>query len=60
MDQPCKVAKPARGQLNREIKFLHLFGYITGIFFIWGLLYRHTCVTTVVYVYVVCMYGHHI
>ena len=20
MDQPCKVAKPARGQLNREIK----------------------------------------
>ena len=56
MDQPRKVAKPARGQLNREIKCLcrcirgkyiylhcclHLFVYVPGIFFIWG--HVHSC-----------------
>ena len=52
MDQPRKVAKPARGQLNRCIRGRYiyictgtvlLFGflYIPGIFFIWG--HVHSC-----------------
>ena len=40
MDQPCKVAKPARGQLNREIKcrcrcirgkYIYMYWYGTAV-----------------------------
>ena len=40
MDQPCKVAKPARDQLNREMKcpcrcirgkYLHMYWYSTAV-----------------------------
>ena len=58
MDQPREDAKPARGQLNREIKcpyrcirgnyidyvyvLLFAFVYIPGIFFIWVHVYSCT------------------
>ena len=59
MDQPRQAAKPARGQLNREISvladasvvrtyvLLFEFVYITDFFFIWVHLYSctvHCCI----------------
>ena len=41
MDQPCKVAKPARGKLNREIK--RPCRYIRGKY----ILYTYWCSTAV-------------
>ena len=66
MDQPRKVAKPARGQLNREISvlayasvvrtyvLLFAFVYRPGIFFIWVHTYiraRFTAVYAYMYDY---------
>ena len=69
MDQPRKVAKPARGQLNREIKvslqmhpvistyrYVLQFAlvYIPGIFFIWGHMHIRARLIHCCIIYIIC------